>query len=921
MASRGGKHTSKTNWTSSSQRERSLSRGASGSRGSGSGGGSRGSRGSGGGSRGGNQGNHRGSGRGRGSGDSRGSPGSGRGGSRGGRGSRRDSQGQGQDQGQSTSDGPATRSQSSIKKYYSPVVSGGGAKRGGRGGQAGSNPLIAAATAAAARSKSKSSGASESASALADPSNKGLFSGASESASAPADPSSKGPSPAAASAALPASDPSSNKGPSAAAATTSDDSTSTGLSVSAVTEATPIVDLAQAPSGHGPPSSALAPAKSSVDGSSCAAGDKDFEQIAEDLINEFTGHGDDPMDKSTADGVAEGNADPGLVPSTPSHGGNSAAVPTESSSAKRHRDHSLDSSGRGKKSAVVDAAGFKTVHYHRGRKVHTSEGEEDNSNSSSVNVNASNNVSNQSGGSQSTTSTSNSATPSGSADTGGVGSSGVSQTSNRDSLLFRVRDSKDASKRLHILLSESLFGVDDAQVGAMFDNLKQQTGNQGLVSPKDAVNRLIQSRGFAVRWDNYQNGTETPQNFIDAVIAVLRPRDRTADKNNKGTSGSAQPPQGQPAQQASAQSANSASSPRQGTSLIKAGKTVAQAVSGASAAAPAPKKRSPWFLCVYSGTSKRTKIPNKARWLQVQKGVLEGILKDIKDGVFAQSAPPKAVMDWNDNGYGFIIPDDDAGRTYFIDKVNSVRLEDESRFRAWSVQELNANVVVELRSRRGEKYSGIYAMLGVENCRDALFATASNNLIGKPDATCQVEQCGTHGSGPGMYAFVRLRVVETVWNDMIEREGLYDVLNTHWQIFYNGKPIKKDDPFPPHKKNVQPSEDDMDESETVSQGSAGDESDMDDSVPPAVSDVVAAAPANPAAPNVGSSVPGDASLAGAPLPIPQVDVITPSSTVEAVDGSTPPSAIRAGSKAAVISSITSGSDPLDVSDRLAEADH
>ena len=112
----------------------------------------------------------------------------------------------------------------------------------------------------------------------------------------------------------------------------------------------------------------------------------------------------------------------------------------------------------------------------------------------------------------------------------------------------------------------------------------------------------------------------------------------------------------------------------------------------------------------------------------------------------------------------------------------------------------------------------------------------------------------------------------------------------------------------------------MDESETVSQGSAGDESDMDDSVPPAASDAVAVAPANPAAPIAGSSVPGDASLAGAPLPIPQVVATSPPSTVVVVDGTTPPSAIRAGSKAAVISGITSGSDPLDISDRLAEAD-
>ena len=222
-------------------------------------------------------------------------------------------------------------------------------------------------------------------------------------------------------------------------------------------------------------------------------------------------------------------------------------------------------------------------------------------------------------------------------------------------------------------------------------------------------------------------------------------------------------------------------------------------------------------------------------------------------------------MDWSDNGYGYIIPDDDAGRTYFMTKVNSVRLEDESRFRAWSVEELNANTVVELRSRRGEKYSGIFAMFGVDNCRDALFATDSNNLIGKPDATCQVERCDMHGSGPGLYAFIRLRVVETMWNEMVEREGLYDVLNTHWQVFHNGKPVKKDDPFPPLKNAVQPSEDDMDESEVTSQGSADvDESEMDESAAQvAVDDAVAAAPAGAATLDVGAIVPGDATLAGA----------------------------------------------------------
>ena len=55
-------------------------------------------------------------------------------------------------------------------------------------------------------------------------------------------------------------------------------------------------------------------------------------------------------------------------------------------------------------------------------------------------------------------------------------------------------------------------------------------------------------------------------------------------------------------------------------------------------------------------------------------------------------------------------------------------------------------------------------------------------------------------------------------------------------------------------------------------------------------------------------------------PLPQVVVTTPPPTAEAVGSTTPPPAIRAGGKAEVISGITSGSDPLDISDRLAEAD-
>ena len=204
------------------------------------------------------------------------------------------------------------------------------------------------------------------------------------------------------------------------------------------------------------------------------------------------------------------------------------------------------------------------------------------------------------------------------------------------------------------------------------------------------------------------------------------------------------------------------------------------------------KQRSDYYLAVHRGQDDRDSLSSETEWMHVRMLIQAAWIRDSMGG---SKNLPHANYGWTGT-HGYLIPADQTGRDYFQQLINGINLDDGTKFRAWTCDEISEQekfVFVELRSQNNEAYL-IEASIEAAGW-DAVWTATKNGsvLANLSEDACQLRDRGVRSYKN--YYYIKFKVNEEAW-DMLAQTSTVSVLGQGFRLYYTKRPVQAGTTYP-----------------------------------------------------------------------------------------------------------------------------
>ena len=341
-----------------------------------------------------------------------------------------------------------------------------------------------------------------------------------------------------------------------------------------------------------------------------------------------------------------------------------------------------------------------------------------------------------------------------------------------------------------VILAQVAKDLADGRKGEVSAKLQADVG-RNVSDITVFANSLCQSSAFVGVWRIWRNEKVWTELYRAAVGILSKGKSAPPPENPinqpSGSNSSSQP---SPSASVAPPSPHSSNEERGNSSQKKKEDGYRQA-----AEKPAERPSSPFFLCVFGGTRDK-ELFTQEEWKALNLRLLALSHEDVLAGRVREA--PEVKRGWQAKGYGFLIPKDDAGRKYYQNKIASIELQGGRRFKAWSTEELNAGVTIEVRSPRKSLTSAFLEEFGFQKCVDELLQTTANGFRELPSSA--IVKTGWAKDAEEDALVISFRVGQQAWNRIASLGGFLCALGMpSWRACYNGRQIKLSSVYPPLK--------------------------------------------------------------------------------------------------------------------------